>query len=780
MPDFICICRCGSIEYINLAGARLLGVDDTAFLIGRSFSEFVHPDCKPLIEGGVGESPVGGMCQPLILLAEDGRSVRVMAAVQQIADDSGEALLLRARSSSSEKLFERVDHKSRLADLMAVCIMKSSGGRIAEINPFGARLLGAGCMDDVIGTPLSAFFTAETLSSIVPVFDAPAFLKKTLTTKVMRLDGAEQDVALTVIPCGAHDSDHILIEMRSQTEEKLVDEKLQLAATVFATTADAVAVLDSRFHIVAVNPAFTAITGFTSAEVVGKQPFFLDLAADPAMFSSVLGTIKRCGRWDQEQWSRRKSGEEFAKRLSIVGVPGAEGDVTQYVAVFADVTQRKHDEERIRYQANYDGLTGLPNRSLFMDRLCQILTLAERTGQRVGLIYIDLDGFKLINDTLGHEVGDELLQEAAKRLLFCVRHGDTVARIGGDEFTIIMPNLGEIRHAPMIAGRMIESLEQAFLLDGQEAFISASIGITVFPDDAADANSLLKNADAAMYRAKEQGKANYQFFTKDINAEVSERMVIKNGLSKALEREEFTVFYQPKCDLATGRLTGVEALLRWRNIDIGQVSPVKFIPVMEETGLIGMVGEWVLDMACRQHRKWRDAGHPHMRVAVNLSMRQLRQPNLAKSVEAALTRAGIEPSGIELEITESMIMRDTENAISVLRALSEMGIHLAMDDFGTGYSSLSYLKKFPVHTIKIDRSFINDIATDLDDQEIIRTIISMGHSLRRKVIAEGVETEGQRILLRKLRCDEMQGYLLSPPVPAVEIDRLLGIRPSVD
>ncbi len=506
---------------------------------------------------------------------------------------------------------------------------------------------------------------------------------------------------------------------------------------------------------------------------MGTFPGFFGAPLNPETLQSIQETIRQFGRWDQEQWSLRKSGEEFAKRLSIVGIVSSAGVMKQYVAVFADVTQRKHDEERIRYQANYDSLTGLPNRSLFMDRLAQSLHLAERAGQRVGLMYIDLDGFKLVNDTLGHKAGDELLKEAAKRLLFCVRHGDTVARLGGDEFTIIMPNLGEVRYAPVIAQRMIEALEQPFLLEGREAFISASIGITIFPEDATDSLTLLKNADAAMSRAKEQGKANYQFFTADINAEVSERMTIKNGLSKALEREEFTVFYQPNATLprTPDRRRGLAAMEQCgygRGL-AGQIHSGDGRDRFDRT-----VGEWVLETACQQYRLWRDAGHPHMRVAVNLSVRQLRQPNLAQSVEDALQRAGIDSSGLELEITESMIMKDTENAVAVLRTLSDMGIHLAMDDFGTGYSSLSYLKRFPIHTIKIDRSFINDIVTDPDDQEIIRTIISMGHSLRRRIVAEGVETEEQRVLLRKLRCDEMQGYLLSPPVSADEIDRILA------
>jgi len=470
----------------------------------------------------------------------------------------------------------------------------------------------------------------------------------------------------------------------------------------------------------------------------------------------------------------RKNGDEYAERISITAVTDMLKRIVQYIVVFSDITQRKLDEERIRYQANYDALTGLPNRALFMDRLTQALTQAGRSDQRLGLMFIDLDGFKLVNDTLGHDKGDELLVEASKRLMTCVRQGDTVARLGGDEFTIIMPNLGDVRNAPMVAQRIIDSLEQPFLLRTHEAFVSGSIGIATFPDDAGDAATLLRNADAAMYRAKEQGKANYQFFTAELNAQVSERMIIKNGLSKAMERNEFMLYYQPKCDLATGRMVGVEALLRWRSADMGMVSPVKFIPVMEETGLIGQVGEWAIETACHQHREWRNAGFPFMRVAVNLSVRQLRQNNLDEVVADILKRTGIDASGLELEITESMIMKDTENAIALLQRLRGMGIHLAMDDFGTGYSSLSYLKRFPLDTIKIDRSFVNDIATDPDDLEIIRTIIQMGHSLRRRIVAEGVETEEQRKLLRKLKCDEMQGYLVSPPVPASEIDRMLA------
>ncbi len=561
---------------------------------------------------------------------------------------------------------------------------------------------------------------------------------------------------------------------RDITERRRNEAKLRLAATVFERATEAIVVLDAEHRVTAVNPAFSDITGYAAEEVVGKPPtFFTSGQCEADVIDAMWQTVHETGRWGGELWNLRKNGERYAERLAITAIRDSAGVATQYVILCSDVTQRKLDEERIRYQANYDALTGLPNRTLFVDRLQQAVATAARADQMVGLMFIDLDGFKLVNDTLGHDMGDALLKEAGNRLLGCVRSADTVARLGGDEFTVIMPDLRDIRNASIVAQRIIESLRQPFELGGREAFVSASIGITSFPGDADDTASLLKNADAAMYRAKEQGKANYQFYTQDLNVEVNERLVIKNGLSKALEREEFTLYYQPKISVQNGAITGVEALLRWRNPELGMVSPVKFIPVMEETGLIGPVGEWAIEVACLQHKAWAETGF-RLRVAVNLSVRQLREPGLAKTVERLLTRTGVDPSGLELEITESMIMKDTENAVAVLRELHEMGIHLAMDDFGTGYSSLSYLKRFPLHTIKIDRSFVRDIATNTDDHEIIKTIISMGHSLRRRIVAEGVETEEQLAILRRLRCDEMQGYLVSPPVPAAEVSRLLN------
>jgi len=397
----------------------------------------------------------------------------------------------------------------------------------------------------------------------------------------------------------------------------------------------------------------------------------------------------------------------------------------------------------------------------------------SRARHKLGLMFIDLDGFKLVNDTLGHDKGDDLLREAAVRISSCTRNGDTVARLGGDEFTVIMPNLHDAKDAPLVAQRILDALAKPFDLDGTESFISGSIGITIFPGDASDANNLLKNADAAMYRAKDLGKANFQFFTSDLNEEVAERLTIKNGLIKALERDEFKVFYQPKVTLSTGQVDSVEALMRWDNPDLGMVSPARFIPVLEETGMVVEVGEWAIREACKQHRTWIDAGLPPIRIAVNLSARQLREISFVSVLQKVLHEAGVGPEGIEIEITESMIMSDTDSAIAALTELHGLGVRVAMDDFGTGYSSLSYLRKFPIDTIKIDGSFVADISTSADDAEIVRTIISMGQTLNKTIVAEGVETEEQLQLLRNFKCDQVQGYLFSRPVPGNELTEFI-------
>ncbi len=431
-------------------------------------------------------------------------------------------------------------------------------------------------------------------------------------------------------------------------------------------------------------------------------------------------------------------------------------------------------EKQIKHLAYHDTLTGLPNRVLFHDRLQQGLSQARRENYTMGVMFIDLDRFKIINDTLGHDVGDELLKAVAQRLKNSIRQGDTVVRLGGDEFTIILPVINKAEDAAVVAQKILTTLAEPFLLMQQELHITSSIGISLYPDDGDDTQTLIKNADIAMYRAKELGKDNYQFYTADLNARALENIQLENALRHALARDELVLHYQPQIDVESGRIVGMEALIRWNHPELGMVPPERFIPIAEESNLIIPIGEWVLHSACAQARQWRDAGYPPLRMAVNLSAQQFRQKNLLEPIFRALRSNGYEPEHLELEITESLIMQGAGKTIAILEEISEAGIRISLDDFGTGYSSLSYLKRFPIDTVKIDRSFIRDIHTDPNDAAITRAIIAMSHSLKLSVIAEGVETEDQLAFLREQGCDEYQGYFFSQPRPAEELTELLA------
>lgn len=437
-----------------------------------------------------------------------------------------------------------------------------------------------------------------------------------------------------------------------------------------------------------------------------------------------------------------------------------------------DITRRKAAERRIEHLAHHDFLTDLPNRSLLGDRLDVALAQARRHGHLVGALFIDLDRLKVVNDTLGHAAGDQMLREAATRLAGCMREGDTVARLGGDEFMVVLSNLGDARGAASAARKILDGLARPTELMGQEVFMSASIGVSIYPTDAADADALIRNADAAMYSAKRHGGDNYQFYTSDLNVQAQERLTLEQGLRVAEQRNELHLLYQPKIDLASGKIIGVEALLRWQHPVLGWVSPERFIPIAEETGLIIPIGEWVLRTACEQISTWRALGID-LPVAVNLSACQFRQRNLAETIHRILSEAGVPPQCLELEITESDVMENAESAIAALGELKARGISISVDDFGTGYSSLSYLKRFPLDVLKIDRSFVRDIAIDSDDAAIVEAIIALARSLEIKVVAEGVESDDQKAFLNRSGCDFAQGYLFSPPVEAGQIAALI-------
>jgi len=443
-------------------------------------------------------------------------------------------------------------------------------------------------------------------------------------------------------------------------------------------------------------------------------------------------------------------------------------------ALEKEVSERKIAEERLTHLANHDHLTNLPNRLLFIDRLTQVLTRLPYRKRQAAVLYLDLDHFKQINDTLGHPVGDLLLVSVSERLKSCVRSGDTVARLGGDEFAIILVDMARAEDVSKVAQKIVDTMSKLFTVTGYELFVTTSIGISLYPSDGEDAETLMKKADTAMYRAKGQGRNNYQLYSSALNANAFERLTMETSLRQALERGEFLLHYQPQIDLNTEQIIGVEALLRWNHPDLGLVSPAKFIPITEETGLIVPIGEWVLRTACAQNKAWQNAGIPPIAVSVNLSARQFQQKNLVEVVNKALKESGLNPKYLELELTESILMQKEGPIITMLNELSSIGIELSIDDFGTGYSSLGYLNRLPIHTLKIDQSFVNSVTKNPNDAVIVSTIITLAHSLHLKAIAEGVETAAQAEFLRSLQCDRMQGFLFSKPLPAHEVTKLLA------
>ncbi len=559
------------------------------------------------------------------------------------------------------------------------------------------------------------------------------------------------------------------------TETVNTETELRLANIVFRNTLEGVAVTNTNGTILSVNPAFTTITGYSEQEVVGKNPRILKSDHQNAEFyKHMWTTLLETGHWQGEIWNRRKSGAAYLEWLTIIMVKDEHGKPCHYVSVFRDITEIRQKEEHIRYMAYHDPLTKLPNRLLFNDRLQHTLTAAQRRPKTVAVMFIDLDRFKFINDTLGHNIGDALLQAVASRIKESVRQDDTISRLGGDEFVILLSDIATSQDAAHIAQKVLEVLSRPYTLAGHELNITASIGISVYPEDGVDVQTLMKNADTAMYHAKELGKNAYQFYTANMNAKLLERMMLEKNLRRALDQKEFSLYYQPRIHIGNGKICGMEALIRWHHPEMGMILPSQFIPVAEETNLIFPMGEWVLRAACEQNKVWQDAGLPHLRVAVNVSGHQLRQHNLISIVKNVLNETGLPPEWLEIEITESVIMQHAEKNIQTLRELKDLGIQIAIDDFGTGYSSLNYLKRFPIDKLKIDRSFISDLSTDSDDMAITTAIIAVAHSLKLKVIAEGVETAEQLKFLKNKQCDEIQGYYFHRPMPVKAFAELLN------
>jgi diguanylate cyclase (GGDEF)-like protein/PAS domain S-box-containing protein len=566
--------------------------------------------------------------------------------------------------------------------------------------------------------------------------------------------------------------------LRDTTQRKLTEDELRIAAVAFESK-EGMLVTDAHGTILRVNQAFTETTGYTAEEAVGKTPSLLKSGRHNADFYRAMWeSINRTGTWQGEIWDRRKNGEVYPKWLTITAVKGSDGIVTHYVGSHVDITERKAAEDEVKNLAFFDPLTHLPNRRLLLDRLDHALASSMRSGREGALMFIDLDNFKTLNDTLGHNIGDLLLQHVAQRLESCVREGDTVARLGGDEFVVMLEDLSKdpqeaAAQTEAIGEKILTTLNQTYQLATHEYHSTPSIGATLFTDHQFGVDVLFKQADIAMYQSKKAGRNTLRFFDPQMQDTINVRAALESELRTALENQQFHLYYQIQVD-DTYRPLGAEALIRWNHPDRGLVSPFYFIPLAEETGLILPIGQWVLKTACAQLKVWQqDELTRDLTLSVNVSARQFRQPDFVAQVQAAVLHHAINPLRLKLELTESLLLENIEDTIATMSALKEMGIRFSLDDFGTGYSSLQYLKRLPLEQLKIDQSFVRDLALDSSDQAIVLTIIAMAHSLKLGVIAEGVETEEQRQRLLNKGCTHFQGYLFGRPLPIEQFDELL-------
>ncbi len=560
-----------------------------------------------------------------------------------------------------------------------------------------------------------------------------------------------------------------LREVAQEAARRAAEEQMRLAAVAFENTVEGIVVADAEHRIMSVNRAFSEITGHPPAQLLGKELTVLGWGRQNSAFcEKMLTWLHEHGSWHGEIWSRRQGGHAYAAWFNMTAVRGSAGEVTHYIGVLTDISERKAAQARIEHLAHHDPLTDLPNRMLLADRLGLAISQALRTEQTLAVLFVDLDHFKHINDSLGHTIGDAVLIEVSRRLVRCVRASDTVARLSGDEFVVLLPDAGGVDGVVRVIAGIMESIGELLLINGHGLRLSASIGVSLFPKDGREGSALLTNADHAMYHAKAAGRATYRFFSPEMDAQARERFRIESDLREALGRTQLRLFYQPQVDSFTERVGGYEALLRWNHPERGLLAPGTFLSVAEETGLIVPIGEWVLRQACAQCSQWHAQGH-RCSVAVNLSARQFRQEGFLETVEDSLKHAALPGNFLELELTESLLVEPTEAAMTLLHNLRGLGVRIAVDDFGTGYSSFSYLKRYPINTLKIAQPFVEEVAVGTDDRAIVQAIVALARAMRLRTIAEGVEQASQVHALRELGADGLQGYYFGRAVPASEL-----------
>ncbi|MFJ8265010.1 EAL domain-containing protein [Peribacillus asahii] len=566
-----------------------------------------------------------------------------------------------------------------------------------------------------------------------------------------------------------------LVTFENSSFQSRAEQELLVARKIYENIEEGVLYTDHGGKILSVNPAFEIVTGYLEEEVLGKNPNILQSGYHQADFYQALWKdVHEKGYWKGEIWNKRKNGEIFPEWLTISSVSNEYGRVTNYVAVFSDITDRKQKEKQIQKLSNYDALTGTTNRYILSQELLRLIETANKYNQVLAVLFLDLDRFKVINETLGHNYGDLLLKKVASRIKGMLKSKDLIARFGGDEFVIVLPNIKHAKEAVQISEDIIQALEQPFLLDNQEVYATTSIGISLYPHDGDGVEVLIKNAEKAVHKAKENGGSSFELFYEELQPfNKSRRIILENGLRKAIENDELMLYYQPQASLKTGHLTGVEALLRWYHSELGYISPGEFIPIAEETGLIISISEWVINQACEEVKRLHISGHTNLKVGINISGVHFSQSDFLKRVSEIIQNTNINPYNVDLELTESMIMPNAKDSIDKLVKLKRMGLKLSIDDFGTGYSSLSYLHRFPIDTLKIDQSFIQNLMSVKGDAAIIKAIITMAKTLQLDIIAEGVEDKKQLDFLEQENCDIIQGFYLSKPIPFPELVQFL-------
>jgi diguanylate cyclase (GGDEF)-like protein/PAS domain S-box-containing protein len=771
------------ITFANRALLRALGYDEQE-LIGRDFHSILSPVNSPkLVDEIFTKTFSGGWSGECLQRNKDGSDIPVLLSTGILNDRNGgiAGVFGIARDISERKRAEQeLLFKNTLLEAQAEATIDGilavdednriilSNQQFAKIWGVPPEMLQAGDDNRLLEYVVSQIENpVEFLDRVEYLYLHPAERAK---DEVRLKDGRVLDRYSSPLLDSAGSCRGRIWYFRDITERIKALERTQLWSRVLEQSTEAIFVCDPQERILVVNKAFERLTGYTAAEAVGKTPRLLQSGQqDRAFYAGMWKSIAESGSWHGEIWNRRKNGEIYPEWLSISAVNDRNGPVSHFVGIFSDSTSRKQDEERIAHLAQYDALTDLPNRVLLMDRLNQLTKASGRSQTKVAVIFIDLDRFKDVNDSLGHDAGDLLLQTAGKRLSHAVREQDTVARIGGDEFVVVLQGVRSPDDVASFAQKLLSCLTEPINLNGYELTVTASMGISVCPDDAKNGQDMIRNADAAMYQAKGTGRNAYHFYTADLNERALEMLSMENALRRAIERDEFVLYYQPQIDTYSGAVVGAEALIRWNHPELGPISPARFIPIAEERGLIIQIGNWVIEEAARQAAAWRAAKVPAVRIAVNVSAVQFRQKDFVEQVTNAVRKHGIPPSALELELTESIVMRDADAAIEILGKLHDLGFHLSIDDFGTGYSSLSRLRRFPIDKIKIDQSFV----ADENGMGIVNAVIGIARSLNLKVIAEGVETDEQLRALRELHCDQAQGFLISKPVPAREFAQFL-------